>query len=160
MKEQLTVFSIISNHSWFLDKLSLSLHFDTIELINCIYIPFSTNKLDQSLWNQTSLGNFTTKSAYLLLLQITNQLPSHNPTNNSWIWHSKCLNKLKIFLWLLVPHKLPTKNFLYKKKNASIKPLSILSRPSGGHKPHLLYMQKSLPLMAFVPFMYTSSTQP
>lgn len=112
----MTVLSIISNHSWFLDRLSLSLHPDTVERINRIYIPFSTNKPDQSFWKQTSFGNFTIKSAYLLQLQITNKLPSPTPTNNSWLWHFKCLNKLKYFLWLLVQYKLPTRDFLYKKK--------------------------------------------
>lgn len=97
-EEQLTVSSILSNHSWLLDRLSLSLHPDTVAQINHIYISFSTNKPDQSFWNQTSLGNFTSKSAYLLQLQITNQLSPPTPANHSKLWHLKCLNKLKFFL--------------------------------------------------------------
>lgn len=94
----------------------MSLHPDKVEQINRIYISFSTNKTDQSFWNQTSIGNFITKSAYLLQLQITNQLQQPNTVNNSWLWHFKCLNKLKFFLWLLVHHKFPTRDFLYTKK--------------------------------------------
>lgn len=72
MEEQLTVSSILLNYSWTLGRLSLSLHPTTVQLINHSIILFSTNKPDQSFWIQISLGNFTTKSTYMLLFQITN----------------------------------------------------------------------------------------
>lgn len=85
LEEQLIVSLIISNHSWFLDRISLSLPYEIIDKINRTYILFSTHKPDHSFWNQTTLGNFTTKSAYLSQLQITNQLPLTTPINRSWI---------------------------------------------------------------------------
>ena len=33
-----------------------------------------------------------------------------------WIWHSRCHNKLRVFIWLLLMDKLNTKNISKKRK--------------------------------------------
>lgn len=157
-EEQQIVSSILTNHSWYLDRLLLTLHRDAVDQIKNIYIPFST-KPDHSFRNQTPLDNFTTKSAYLFQLQVTNQIAQLNAANNSCLRQLKCLNKLKKFMCFLYTTNYPLKTSCSKEIYTPNKPLPIQPKCSRGHIPHILLMQKVLPLMELVQSTKTSTTQ-
>jgi hypothetical protein len=40
----------------------------------------------------------------------------HPPRPFVWIWDSKCCNKIKVFMWLLLMDRLNLRNILRRKK--------------------------------------------
>lgn len=106
--ESLTIKDILNNNNWDFSKISMSLEPTIINKIKATQI--SNNLYDFPLWALSSNGFFNSKSCYRLLEE---QPICHK--DFTWIWDTKCPNKIKYLLRKKIHNKLPTRNFLNQK---------------------------------------------
>lgn len=86
--------------------LSFDLPINIADGIKSTYIPLYAITLDRIVWGLNSTGNFTVNVCYKVLTQ------SHQGENNhGWIWRIHIMPKIKIFVWLIIHNRLPTKSY-------------------------------------------------
>lgn len=88
-----------------------------------LQIPVAAHGIvDIRVWNQSSNGYYTVRSAYYLAREMnlekfqssTGQSSSPVGRSWNWVWSLKLPNKLKVFLWSVLNNSLPTNDtFMY-----------------------------------------------
>jgi hypothetical protein len=113
------------------------------ELIQQVRISVDNNNSWQYIWRNT---NYTSSKFY--------HFPYRNvqpPRPFTWIWDSKCSNKIKVFTWLLLMDRLNVRNILSVRvcfvcKGASSVARGAAQPPVVGHSRLLRQHQHRLPL--------------
>lgn len=95
------------NWAWDLDRIAYPLPEELLFKINAIFVSESLEE-DALVWNNSSTGQFCSKSAYSMAMKV-------NPSDKSseWIWDINYLPKIKYFLWMASLGKIPTFNVLH-----------------------------------------------
>ncbi|GLT63476.1 hypothetical protein SLA2020_360390 [Shorea laevis] len=92
------------NGRWNLDNVAYPLPQDIIQRIAATPIQKHSSEEDSFIWNSSSNGNFSMKSAYYMAKNIQ---WSHGD-DWSWIWKVSTIPKIQYFLWLLMHGRLLT----------------------------------------------------
>ncbi|ONI01039.1 hypothetical protein PRUPE_6G118100 [Prunus persica] len=99
-----TVSDFLTEQGWNTDWLMGCLPLHVVQKIHCIFAGFNHTEADSCIWQLTSNGEFSVKTAYLSLFT--------EETNYTWnwdmIWKLQVPPKIKTFLWLLIQGKLLT----------------------------------------------------
>ncbi|VVA38500.1 PREDICTED: ribonuclease [Prunus dulcis] len=99
-----TVSDFLTEQGWNTDWLMGCLPLHVVQKIHCIFAGFNHTEADSCIWQLTSNGEFSVKTAYLSLFT--------EETNYTWnwdiIWKLQVPPKIKTFLWLLIHGKLLT----------------------------------------------------
>ena len=97
-EQQLTVNKFWGDNTWNWEKIGNTLPQEVIFLLNSNFLDVVSPDDDVLYWKHTTNGLFTTKSAYLSLVQVPNQ-----PVNSNWrkIWDLNCVPKHKSLIWLM-----------------------------------------------------------
>ncbi|GLT26418.1 hypothetical protein SLA2020_014850 [Shorea laevis] len=97
----LKVSNIISpNQSWDITSLQHLLPNHLLNLIVAIPLPVAGPVDDGVYWQGSLNGEFSMKSAFLLIQQSRRNALS-NSLHWSWIWKLECAERIKMFVWLL-----------------------------------------------------------
>jgi ribonuclease HI len=94
---------------WNFDLLQQYLPSSTIQKLHAIVPPHASNEEDKQFWPGTTSGQFTASSAYYMLTKNT-----LNDVNKRWkeIWKIESIERIRVFVWLLVHDRLLTKSRL------------------------------------------------
>lgn len=88
---------------------------------------------DTISWGLDIRGNYTLKSAYLIL----SHRPHYNKSPSKWIWKIPCHTRFKFFAWLISHCSIPT-NFLLSSRGINVPPFCVLCGTKMETTEHLL----------------------
>jgi hypothetical protein len=94
---------------WNFELLQQSLPSSIIQKLHAIVPPHPSQEEDIQLWPGTATGHFTVSSAYYMITRHT-----LNDANKRWkeIWKIESIERIRVFVWLLVHDRLLTKSWL------------------------------------------------
>ncbi|GLT60533.1 hypothetical protein SLA2020_332950 [Shorea laevis] len=92
---------ITPNKEWDLATLSGLVSKDSIEAIRVISLSRTSQLPDRIFWMGSMDGSFTVKSTYQLI-QGSCQLMNSFDESWDWIWKLPCIERIRVFVWLLV----------------------------------------------------------
>ncbi|GLT60499.1 hypothetical protein SLA2020_332630 [Shorea laevis] len=91
---------ITQETTWNISLLRQLLPEHIVEKVLATLLPAFGDREDKVFWNGTSTGTFSVKSAFYLLQQQKFSITQQGD-NWRWIWKLQCLERIKIFVWLL-----------------------------------------------------------
>ncbi|KAL8108560.1 hypothetical protein AgCh_024870 [Apium graveolens] len=105
----------IDSNSW--DEELINDVFDSRDASLILSIPLNNDVEDTWYWRREKLGNYTVKSAYLMIQESkTDSLAADNSGFWRKLWNLKIPPKVKNFLWRASSNCLPTKDLLRQKQ--------------------------------------------
>lgn len=114
---QLHVRELYQHRSWCFNNLYTQLPLNLKHEIQSVFLNEHTS--DMIIWEPTTSGTYSAKSAYCWLMQHTNFSNDHNTTGWTWVWHLKLPENVKHFVWLMMQQGLPT-NDLWVRRHVSL----------------------------------------
>lgn len=133
-KKVSSLFSITEN-SW--DAEVIEDIFDQRDANIILFIPLDRGVNDSWYWRKEKLGNYSVKSAYLLM-QEGNHDSNTVASSGFWrkLWNLKISPKVKQFLWRACSQCLPTKDQLLMKRV----PINAMCAMCNGHQEIVLHV--------------------
>lgn len=99
--------------SWNLSLCANDLPSSVQEKIQSIVVPVSPFVQDSLVWQPSKFGDVTAKEAYKWLLSNKKNLNSFCKDWKS-IWHLRCPQKIRSFMWLVAHNRIPVHEILYR----------------------------------------------
>ena len=102
----MTVREVIhENGNWDLRQLESFLPQDLIEEVRAVPILLENRGQDLSYWGCTSNGEFSVSSGYEIVVGLRDHTGG-TLDNMKWIWHLRCPERIRVFIWILYLNKL------------------------------------------------------